>query len=660
MAFADIAGTVVVAALLTWLPGLLVLSLARLPRLTVLALGPAVTLFLAFAGTLTAHAVGVRWSVLWLALGTAVLMLVVVLLRRWRGLPTTREAAWPPAGAAVVAVLVLVAVGIGAHAYLAASQNFTIIPQDFDSVFQANAVRWIAETGDGTAQGLAGVNNYASTAPFYYPSTLHALMALTFQLTGTGVIAAVHAHILLWMLTLPLGAAALARALGAGPAGAGAAALVSTSFTALPYELIWRGLVPYTQTLVLVPALLATLVLAARRRSVVDTVLLVGAAAALVSTHTSAATTLLVYGLPLVAALLIWARGERGELLRWAGGAVVLLVVLLAPTVAGLLGTYGQDDLTWDWPAMLGVPEGLRTGLLFGTGFKDTVQLQLAVLVWAGVACAVVLRRYRRALALAVGMVAAIGLYVLAVAVDGPLSLALTSFWWNDQLRLSALVAIAAPVFVGILADAVVTAVGRLARRRGRTAPVGPAGPSARPTARPAVRVVAAVAGAAVLAAGYLAVTGGGYSERNRGTMAFRYADGPTVTADEREGMTHLPELVPAGSRVMNDFGDGSALMYALEGVRPVYGHMQFDKNTPEHVLFGIHFDEIATNAEVRQAARALHVDYVWLGEGFLQPGHTRLSGLDTIAEQPDVFELVYSNPGAQLYKINWDALGES
>ncbi|GAA1629167.1 DUF6541 family protein [Georgenia ruanii] len=649
MAAADIAGTLAVATLLTWLPGLLVLSLARLPRLLVLALAPAVTLFLAYVGTLAARAVGVSWSVAALAVCTAVLMAVVWGLRRWRGLEATRQARWTPSGIVFVTLMVLVAVGIGARAYLVASQNFYVIPQDFDSVFQANAVRWIAEHGDGTASGLTGINNYASTAPFYYPSTLHALMALTYQLAGTGVIAAVHAHILLWMLALPLGAAALVRALGAGPVGAGVAALVSTSFTALPYELIWRGLVPFTETLVLVPAMLAMLALAARRRTAVDAVLLVGAAAGLVGTHTSAATTLMVFGIPMIVGLLLRERRALLPLLRWAALAVVLLAVLLTPTVLDLLHSFDEQDLVWDWPALLTVPEGVKTAVLFGTGYRDTVQLALAVLVWLGVGCAVVFRRYRMGVALAVGMVGAMALYVLAVASDSALSLTLTGFWWNDQLRLSALVAIAAPALVGLFGDAVGSLAGRGALRFARGVSVA--------GRRPVMAVVASVLGAAVLVAGYLALTRDGYFVRSRDAMLYRYALGPTVTENERAGIAELPGIVPPGSRVMNDYRDGSALMYALSGVRPVFGHMMPDRKSPDQLLLDQHFDELATNPEVARVARELDVDYVWISEGFLEPGAVRAPGVDQVPDQPHLFEKVYENPGAVLYKIAWDTV---
>ncbi|KAE8764549.1 DUF6541 family protein [Georgenia thermotolerans] len=653
MSAVDVMTTLGVALVLTWVPGAVVLLAARVRPLLLLALSPAVTLFITYLGTGAAGLVGWRWSVWWLPVVSAALGGVLFLVRRrlpGPGEPPVRR--WSAAGAIFLAVLVAVAVVVGLRAYLSASQNFYVIPQDYDAVFQANAIRFIADTGVGTAEGLAGVNAYASTVPTYYPAAFHALAALTSQLAGTGAIVAMHAHIALWMLSLPLGAAALTRAAGAGPLGSGVAALVSTSFTALPYELIWRGLVPFTQSLVLVPAILAMLVEGARRRRPADAAVLAVAAMGAVSTHTSAAASLLVYGAPVIVVLLLLAGADRLRLLGWGGLSAVLIAAMIVPTAIGIQQTLSNGQ-PHDWPAVKTLQEGVRTGLLFGTGYRDTVQLTLAVLVWAGVLAAVLLlRRYGVAVALAVGMVGSVGLYVLAVAVDSDLSLTLTNFWWNDQLRLSALVAVAAPVFVGVLSDALLQGARWLVLRTGWT-------PGVVLARRGTLAAVGAAVAAAVVAAGFYSVTEHAYFLRNRDAMLYRYSLGPTVTENERAGMNELPRYVGRGERVMNDFRDGSALMYAVSGVHPVYGHMGPDGNTPEHAILDARFDRIADDPEVQRIARELHITHVWLSEGFLLPDVERSPGLDDVADEPDIFRLVYSNPGVQLYEINWDAVGK-
>ncbi|MHB1063493.1 MAG: DUF6541 family protein [Georgenia sp.] len=652
MAADDVARTVAIAILLTWVPGAVVLLAARVRPLVLLALSPAVTLFLTYVGTALADLVGWRWSVWWLLVPALAAAAVLYLVRRrFPGPESIPVRRWPTAGIVFVAVLVLVAVLVGVRAYLSASQNFYVIPQDYDAVFQANAIRYIADTGIGTAQGLAGVNAYASSAPTYYPAAFHALAALTSGLASTGVIAAMHAHIALWMVSLPLGAVVLARAVGAGPFGAGVAALVSTSFTALPYELIWRGLVPFTQSLVLVPALLAVLIEGARRRRPVDAVVLAVAAMGAVATHTSAAASLLVYGVPIVVALLLCAGKDRLRMLGWGALSALLIAIMIVPTAVGIQRTLSEGQ-PHDWPAVLTIGEGIRTGLLFGTGFRENVQLLLAVLVWAGVAVTLLLRRYRLAGAIVVGMVGSIGLYVLAVAVDSDLSLMLTNLWWNDQLRLSALVAVAAPVFIGILADAVLSGAGWFMRRTGWT-------PGTALSRRPVLVAVGVGVAAAVVVGVYYVGSDQAYFVRNRDAMLFRYSLGPTVTENERAGMLELPHYVDPGARVMNDFRDGSALMYAVSGVRPVYGHMGPDGNTPEHAILDERFDHLADDPEVQRIAREFDITHVWLSEGFLLPGAVRSPGLDDVAGQPDIFELVYSNPGVELYEINWDAVGD-
>jgi hypothetical protein len=543
------------------------------------------------------------------------------------------------AGTVFVVGLGLVALAIAVWIYVTVSDRFTIVPQDFDAAFQANAVRFVTESGDGSPQGLRDVNSWGSSTPYFYPAAYHALVGLVDGASGLGVVAAIHATALTWFLAILLGLVGLLRELRLGAFGTGIALLVATSFTSYPYELMWRGLFPFIQSLVMVVPTLVLLMEGARRRTLALGAATALAAVGVVAVHTSGATTLLLLGGPLAVALLVRYRADLRRLLVWLGWTVLLLVLMLVPTALAVVQITGS--LAFDWPALKPVPEGIRAALLFGTGYRTDAQVVLAALVLPGALLAL-RRRHSPAWALTVSTAAAMALFVLAVSVDNELSSLLTGFWWNDQLRLSAIVAVLAPVFVAVLGDDVAEAFSWLRKRFGW--PV--------PRARVVQVSIAAVACVAVALA-YLAVAGRGYADRNWWAVAYRYTHGPVVSPAKIEAMDELATLVEPGERVMNDNVDGSVWMYALEGVTPVAGHYQRDTANFAQRLLLDHFDEIADNPAVEETVRELGIRYVIVMDGSIMEQWDRSTGLDEIADQPDVFREVFSNSDAAIYEID-------
>ncbi len=642
----DIARATALAIALTWLPGALVLAAARVRPLTTWVGAPPVTLALVYVGTAAARFLGIAWSV-WVLLATAaVVAAVLVGVRRltprsWTVADPVQAAGprWGVAGTIFVVGLGIVALAVGVWIYVTVSDRFTIVPQDFDAAFQANAVRFVAETGDGSPQGLRDVNSWGSSTPYFYPAAYHALVALVDGASGLGVIAAIHATAVTWFVAILLGLVGLLRQLRLGAFGTGVALLVATSFTSYPYELMWRGLFPFIQSLVMVVPTLVLLMEGVKRRTLATGAATALAAVGVVAVHTSGATTLVLLGGPLVVALLVRYRADLRRVLLWLGWTAALVVLMLVPTVLAVSQISGS--LAFDWPALKSVPDGIRAALLFGTGYRDDAQVVLAALVLPGALLAL-RRRHSPAWAFTVSMAAAMVLFVLAVSVDNRLSSLLTGFWWNDQLRLSALVAVLAPVFVAVLGDDVAELCGRVWARFGWPVPQPP-------LVRASIAVVAAVA----LSVAYLAVAGRGYVDRNWWAVAYRYTHGPVVSPEKMEAMEELATLVEPGERVMNDNVDGSVWMYALDGVTPVAGHYQRDTtNAPQRLLLD-HFDEIAEDPAVQAAVRDLGIRYVVVMDGSIMEQWDRSTGLDEIADQPEVFHEVFSNSDAAIYEID-------
>ena len=117
------------------------------------------------------------------------------------------------------------------------------VPSTWDAVWHANEVRFILDTGQASSTHMGELRNVETHALLYYPSAFHALVAVFCQVTGaaptTGyTLSSLAASV--WLF--PVSAAVLtwrllrARATEWQTAAAAAtAAVLSASFTAVPY-----------------------------------------------------------------------------------------------------------------------------------------------------------------------------------------------------------------------------------------------------------------------------------------------------------------------------------------------------------------------------------------------------------------------------------------
>jgi hypothetical protein len=140
-----------------------------------------------------ASALGIRWSVGVLLGGTAVLAGGAALVqpvvdrmstraagRIWpsgRRRSVGRTANWTRGADGALAVAVVAATAFGAAVILGGLRRLTAIPQDWDAVFHANGIRWIADTGDAGLFGMSLVNWYEPGTAIFYPNAYHLLGA---------------------------------------------------------------------------------------------------------------------------------------------------------------------------------------------------------------------------------------------------------------------------------------------------------------------------------------------------------------------------------------------------------------------------------------------------------------------------------------------------
>jgi hypothetical protein len=626
------------SAIALWLvllvtPGMLVGLLLRLPRHVAVAAAAPITFGLVGAATPLYGVIGVRWNP-W----TAGAMLLIVLavaaaVRRWI-LPrwarsAVQRAAVPRSvspwwtllgigGAAVIATIVFVrgTGGIGA------------VSQYWDAVWHTNYTRWIAQTGQASPLRAGQFLNLETQAPTFYPSAMHAVGALVLTMSGAPATVAVNAGVLVsCALIIPVGAAGLTWAASRGNVLAATfAALAASLFSALPYDQTWRPAWPFALVVGLSGAVVALLV--SSELTVHPGRILASAAAivGVVSIHPSA---VLCVGIPVFGWLLVRLVVDRAGLGRQVvalGVVAVLSGIALAAQLRQIFAVSGTLVAT-SYATPFTLIGSLHQLASFNVGVTgQTGQWVLTVLaVFGGVVAA-----WRRlgGWLVPTGVIFAL-LGVQTMTGKLPVLHLLTSGFWNDYWRLGAMVAWVACALVGIgLAEVV---------RWGARVP----------------RLTVPVVGVLV-AAMLLAATGGGYVGRNVTRMTIGYTPG-VVGPEQLATMNALPRLVPAGQVVLNDPMDGSAWMYSVAGVRPMFVHYQVGPLSTDQALLLRSLNQLDTNPAVRAAVRRLNLEFVYAGDQAIYPWTSRSPGflnLNTVAD----LRVVFSDSGATVYRIDLTA----
>lgn len=566
-----------------------------------------------------------------------------VFRRRWgpgrsaAGLPP-----WAPAHHIGVGLAVLVGAGIGMGVAYGATRGFTAVPQVWDSVFHANATRYIAATGRSDPAALRNLNNPVATS-YYYPNAYHVLAATAVMITGSPVSAVLDVSTAIFPGLLSVGMVTLVRQSGGRPALAAAAALLACAFTAFPYDLLpWGTLLPFIVSVALLPAFLTvgTSVLNDTTPGSVATPIALGlGGVGLLALHPSGAVAAVLWALALVGQRLL-DRGPRWSDLRAFGittaGAVALGAPLLLASASAAAGP------AFDWPTTSRPADALGQ-LLFLSHEQPYPQYWLVALSILGLLRPAPLRPL---LWFVTPAALFAGLFVLAASYEGPLVALLTRPWWNDKWRFAALFTLGVVVLAAAGLVAVRDALWILLRRM-----------APRLEAAPPVRL-AASAGVLVAVAVLVAVLSDGlYQHRNETRMAQGFTDGPTVSAAERRAFDELARLVPPGSTVMNDPYDGSALMWALNDVRPVFASpviasQELPTMDPNRRVLFESFDRLDSDVEVQRAVDALDINYVIICRGFIGPATDYAPGMRRL-DQVSALRRVYENADARIYRID-------
>ncbi len=645
------AGTISIYLVLLVAPGILIGAAAGLRGWTLAGLAPLLTYTATgLAGPWLAN-LGLPYNV---ATAAACTLLLAGLAAGARALTLRRgprdtsgkdtadpPGSWTTRAHLAVAACVLAATAVSIAAVLSAAGGTTAVFQRWDTVFHANGIRYIAETGDGGLYGMATINWYPDG--LFYPNAYHLVGSLVYSLSGASIPTVLNSITVPIAGIFALSLVALVRQFGGRAVFAGSAAIVAGAATTGAYESVSSGLLPFALGIVLTPLAVVALRRFLQRPGLDTAVVFALAMAGLLAVHSSTLFGAVLFAVPML--LQRWWRreGEVGRDLLRLMPVGVAAAVLAAPQVIGAL-TFSSGSYPYmPWASDVPVAEALEQLLTFRQ-ILDEPQVWLSVLLFAGIFTIGALGALRWVAGSAVLLS---GLFVLVTSYGSvPWVITVSRPWWNDRYRLMALAAIPLCLLAG-------HGLAELQRWLTRAVSLLP-----RLRANPRVPARLGAASAVVLVGALATLTHGFYTTANATAVSYAYHNGPQaqetpipVSGAEVAAMLEMGRLAEPGERVLNDRKDGTAWLYAISGVLPVAGHYDPGVAPPDARLLANHFREYATNPEVRAAVERLGVRHVLLGSGAITPDIPRAPGLRDLDGLP-FLDAVFRNSDAVIYAL--------
>jgi hypothetical protein len=629
------------------IPGAIIARVGRLTWPTAIALGPPLTYGVVGLAIVPFGALDIPWNA-WtalfaLAVVAAIALGLRLLLSRYRDQEAEARAA-SRGPALLVAAGVLIGAALIGVAAVRGMPHWQSIPSNWDSVWHANTIRFILDTGQASPTHMGELRNVETREALYYPSTFHALAAVFSQLTGAAPTTAYTLNSLaaaIWLF--PVSAATLTwqllrrRTDQWRTAGAAAtAAALSASFTALPYVEFDVASMPNLAAYgIAVPTMvLVTSALRHRDRIPLAVLALLG----VFSVHITGGvvTVLFVVAWWLFDALWHPVRGRIADF--------VALLLMAAPTVALLLpqflGVLQQTEIIVGHAFVThqGKKRGLIDAMVQHTRHLNDFPIQWVLIILAAIGGLIlVYRRIWWPLAVWLLLVMAI-VHSSAPFGLGPVGALIGKFsdlFYSDPRRLSAVVTMLLYAAVGIGVFTVVSAVLAWGQKR-----------AGRGSARTWYAVTAGVVVAICVGIGVA------YLPRGQFLFGEKY-DRVMVDSKDLQAWAYLATLPAAKDTLIGDANtDGTAWMYAVAGLHPLWTHYDYPvQQGPGYhrFIFWAYADDADTDPRVAEAVKALNIRYVVTStpvvRGFVMP-----DGLVSL-DKSRSWEKIYDNGEARIYE---------
>jgi hypothetical protein len=629
--------TLAATALVYFLPGLMILAAAGLRRLNLVALAAPVSASVSGMTAIMLPYLKLPFNpVSYFAVSVLAAAAVAVfrLLRRRRRSAAGSEAAGTrftgflganvplsPADTGIwlarlaIPAAVLIPAAIISLRYITGFGSPDSFSETFDNIYHLNAVRYIADTQNGSTLTLG---NLTAASKGLYPAAMHDSMALVLMLGAPSVMAVVNVGtIVTGAIVWPLGCVFLiSRIVGYRPMPLLAAGILSAGFSGFPYLMVGYGvLYPNHAAIALLPAVLGLAIEALGMSRtppgspLAPVLALAATVPGLALSHPSTFVALLGFATPVVIGRLIrsWLAAREGLVSRrqprfWLAFTVAYL---LATTAVWVVARPSLSSAGWT-PFQT---NARAIGEILGSAPMGTTTAWV-MLVLTIVGLYVIARQLRRYWWVA-GMYAAGAVLYLVVSSwsNGFFRNFLTGVWYTDSFRLAALLPVVTLPVVVLGAEWVIWRVRALtgaliatAKERPAALPRAASGMIGRLPASSGIAM-----GCVVLLALGLGAQGGTLSTvQNRISTIFTTT--PTaslLSTDEVSLLNEVAAIVPEGDVVVGNPRTGASLVYAFSGRRALAPHI-FGIRTPEEQLLLDHWDEAAYNAAVCPAIKSL------------------------------------------------------
>ncbi|WP_409485120.1 DUF6541 family protein [Arsenicicoccus dermatophilus] len=647
------------AAVLVTVPGLVVGAALGLRREPLLGAAPLLSLA-AIGWALPLAAVAhLTWT--WAAVVVGTLAVAAVAGAGWLAARTwaPRLLRLPPEAVERRSLMDLtvfgVTVAVGAT-WLASVAIHTIgqvesVQQSYDGVFHVNAVERVAHLGSASPATVAATAN-TTGRPGFYPPLFHAVAGLLVRHTGVDAVVAANVlavvvGALCWIPSVALLAHVVLARHRYGILASVVAACSIPLFPALLMK--WGVLWPNMLGIAVLPAVLALVVIALGQAATPTIPVATAVVAGLMSVsglyyaHPGSVFAAFALAVPVLGAAvarglsLLWRTRRLGPL--WVLLILLAVVLVVPPLWARVLQIPAlKSTMSFDWPAGMTLAQAFGNALALGSPRSPSSWVMGALAVLGAVrACQ---QRHTLWVPLAHGVV--VYLYMLAAGTDEPISKDLTSFWYNDQYRIVALLPITAAPLVGLglvwcrdeLLGALDAWYAERPHRSGRHLQVTPG------------RSVGWQwgAGIGVLAAVVWALPGGLALDDVAETIRRGYyPEEENITlVDRDEAMLYQQTLRPGaadGERVVGNPWNGAALAGPLSGRESVIAHLTTSLDADRR-LVAARFKELATDRDVCRAVKRLRIGYAtedtrlfWSDDQLRRPW--KYLGLNSLANRP-------------------------
>ena len=639
-----------IALFLLIAPGAIIARISQLSWPVAVAVGPALTFGVIALAIIPFGAIGIPWNG-WTALAALVVVCMLMiglqlLLARYRDRDAEARGVsrWPAltvgAGVFLGALLIMWA------AYRGLAAHWQTIPSTWDAVWHANEVRFILDTGQASSTHMGELRNVETHMTLYYPSVFHALIAVFCQLTGaaptTGyTLTSVAASVWLFPTSAAMLTWHLVRrhtTLWHSAGAAATAAALSASFTAVPYVEFGVAAMPNLAAYgVAVPAFVLITTTPRHRDRIPAAVL---AWVGVMSVHITGGVIVLLF---LVAWWLmdaVW-RPVRGRLADFASLACVAVVsgLILLPQ---FISVKGQEDIIagHSFLTHLSRKRGIFDAVFQHSRHLNDFPVQYGLIAVTAIGGVIFLVKK---------IWWPLALWVVLVVVDvdagnplgGPIGAVagmFGEFFYKDPRRISAAITLLLEPMAGAAVFAIVMGViAGVKRVTGRFKPV--------PTP-------VWVSATAVLLVATTVLTGRHYLYRHLVLFGDKY---DSVMVDQRDlmAMAYLAKLPGAHATLIGDSNvDGTAWMYAVADLHPLWTHYDFPQQTGPgyyRYIFWTSARKGDSDPRVVEAIKALNIRYIYTStptvRGFAVP-----EGLVSL-DKSKSWALIYDNGGARIYE---------